>query len=221
MKSDGAKISSRTRLLQAAAALMTERGSIEISLSEIAQKSQLNSALVKYYFGSKNGLLLELVTDILGRAIVQMEELAQMDLDPVEKLKLHIKGIITVYFRYPFVNRLIHSMFQTQETAKAVAEAISIPLAATQKRLLDEAMAKGLIREIDPMLFYFIVLGACDHLFFAQPILHHCFGVERIDDDLRRRYADTVLNMVLSGLLIDKDGARASVVIRLGDSRPA
>ncbi|WP_242914877.1 hypothetical protein [Brevundimonas pishanensis] len=44
MKSDGAKISSRTRLLQAAAALMTERGSIEISLSEIAQKSQLNGA---------------------------------------------------------------------------------------------------------------------------------------------------------------------------------
>ncbi len=195
---------------------MSERGSIEVSLSEIAQRSQLNSALVKYYFGSKNGLMMELVKDILGRALVQMDELVDMDLAPVEKLKLHIKGIITVYFRYPFVNRLIHAMFQTPETAREVAETISKPLAETQRRLLEEAVAQGRIREIDPMLFYFIVLGACDHLFFGQHILHHCFGVDEIDDNLRRRYTDTLLDMVLTGLLIDKDGATAATAIKSG-----
>ena len=213
---DSHKLSSRAQLLQAAASLMSERGSIDVSLSEIAQKSQLNSALVKYYFGSKNGLLLELVKDILGRAIVQMGELVEMDLDPVQKLKLHIKGVITVYFRYPFVNRLIHYMFQTPDSAKDVAETISKPLADTQRQLLDQAVAQGLIREIDPMMFYFIVLGACDHLFFGQHILRHCFGVEGIDDDLRRRYADTVLDMVLKGLLIEKEGASNRVVIKSG-----
>lgn len=213
---EATKSSSRTQLLQAAAALMSERGSIEVSLSEIAQKSGLNSALVKYYFGSKNGLMMELVKEILGRALIQMGELLEMDLDPVEKLKLHIKGIITVYFRYPFVNRLIHAMFQTPETAKEVAETISKPLAETQRRLLEEAVAQGRIREIDPMLFYFIVLGACDHIFFGQHILHHCFGVDEIDDDLRRRYTDTLLDMVLTGLLIEKDGATAATVIKSG-----
>ncbi|MBD7939791.1 TetR family transcriptional regulator [Brevundimonas guildfordensis] len=213
---EATKSSSRAQLLQAAAALMSERGSIEVSLSEIAQKSGLNSALVKYYFGSKNGLMMELVKEILGRALIQMGELLEMDLDPVEKLKLHIKGIITVYFRYPFVNRLIHAMFQTPETAKEVAETISKPLAETQRRLLEEAVAQGRIREIDPMLFYFIVLGACDHIFFGQHILHHCFGVDEIDDDLRRRYTDTLLDMVLTGLLIEKAGATAATVIKSG-----
>lgn len=213
---EATKSSSRTQLLQAAAALMSERGSIEVSLSEIAQKSQLNSALVKYYFGSKNGLMMELVKEILGRALIQMDELVEMDLDPVEKLKLHIKGIITVYFRYPFVNRLIHAMFQAPETAKEVAEAISKPLAKTQRRLLQEAVAQGRIREIDPMLFYFIVLGACDHLFFGQHILHHCFGVDEIDDNLRRRYTDTLLDMVLTGLLVEKDGATTATTIKSG-----
>nr|WP_316629249.1 TetR family transcriptional regulator [uncultured Brevundimonas sp.] len=213
---EATKSSSRSQLLQAAAALMSERGSIEVSLSEIAQRSQLNSALVKYYFGSKNGLMMELVKEILGRALVQMDELVDMDLAPVEKLKLHIKGIITVYFRYPFVNRLIHAMFQTPETAREVAETISKPLAETQRRLLEEAVAQGRIREIDPMLFYFIVLGACDHLFFGQHILHHCFGVDEIDDNLRRRYTDTLLDMVLTGLLIDKDGATAATAIKSG-----
>ncbi|WEK40000.1 MAG: TetR family transcriptional regulator [Candidatus Brevundimonas colombiensis] len=213
---EATKSSSRSQLLQAAAALMSERGSIEVSLSEIAQRSQLNSALVKYYFGSKNGLMMELVKEILGRALVQMDELVDMDLAPVEKLKLHIKGIITVYFRYPFVNRLIHAMFQTPETAREVAETISKPLAETQRRLLEEAVAQGRIREIDPMLFYFIVLGACDHIFFGQHILHHCFGVDEIDDNLRRRYTDTLLDMVLTGLLIDKDGATAATAIKSG-----
>lgn len=216
MDAENAKTSSRAQLLQAAASLMSERGTIDVSLSEIAQRSRLNSALVKYYFGSKNGLLLELVKDILGRAIIQMRELIDMDMDPVEKLKLHIKGVITVYFRYPFVNRLIHYMFQTPETAREVAQTISQPLAETQRLLLSQAVSKGLIREIDPMMFYFIVLGACDHLFFGQHILRYCFDIETIDDDLRRRYADTVLEMVLTGLLIEKAGASSSVVIKSG-----
>ena len=40
---------------------MSDRHSIDVSLSEIAAHSGLNSALVKYYFGNKNGLLLALV----------------------------------------------------------------------------------------------------------------------------------------------------------------
>src|SRR6516164_9550756 len=46
------------KLLVAASELMIERASIEISLSDIAQKSGVNAALVKYHFGNKDGLLL-------------------------------------------------------------------------------------------------------------------------------------------------------------------
>ncbi|MEG2314496.1 hypothetical protein, partial [Brevundimonas sp.] len=49
--------SARDQLLDATGILMTEQRTIDISLAEIAERSNLNSALVKYYFGSKNGLL--------------------------------------------------------------------------------------------------------------------------------------------------------------------
>ena len=45
----------------AASELMIERASIEVSLSDIAQKSGVNAALVKYHFGNKDGLLLSLL----------------------------------------------------------------------------------------------------------------------------------------------------------------
>lgn len=68
----GEKASSRADLLKAASSLMIERGSVDISLSEIAERARLNSALVKYYFGNKNGLILALIEDVLGGALKKM-----------------------------------------------------------------------------------------------------------------------------------------------------
>lgn len=193
--------SSRKVLLDAASALMTERGSIDISLSDIAKHSGLNSALVKYYFGTKQRMMLALVEDVLGHALEQLEGLLGMPLDPVEKLKLHVKGIITVYFRYPYINRLIHFLFEDPVAGREVAETISKPLAETQRKLLEEGIEAGLFKTIEPMLFYFIVLGACDHLFFGQHMLRVAFNIDTIDDDLRKRYTNTLLDMILNGLM--------------------
>lgn len=180
---------------------MAERGTIEISLSDIAKHSGLNSALVKYYFGTKQRMMLALLEDVLGRGLEQLEGLIAMDLDPVEKLKLHIKGIINVYFRYPFINRLIHYLFEGEESGREVAEKISKPLAETQRKMIEEGISKGLFKPIDPMLFYFIVLGACDHLFFGRHMLRVAFNIDAISEDLRRNYTNTLLDMILHGML--------------------
>ncbi|WP_275658163.1 TetR family transcriptional regulator [Sphingosinithalassobacter portus] len=208
--SSGEKISSRDALLRSASELMTERGTIEISLSDIAKHSGLNSALVKYYFGTKQGMMLALIEDVLGRGLIQLEGLLSMPLDPIEKLKLHVKAIITVYFRYPYINRLIHYLFEDPEAGQEVARTISTPLAETQRALLEEGIAAGLFKPIEPMLFYFIVLGACDHLFFGQHMLRVAFGVDTIDDDLRRRYTNTLLDLILNGVLATPETSRAA-----------
>lgn len=190
---------------------MVERGTIEISLSDIAKHSGLNSALVKYYFGTKQRMMLALLEDVLGRGLDQLEGLIAMDLDPVEKIKLHIKGIINVYFRYPFINRLIHYLFEDKESGPEVAEKISKPLAETQRKMIEEGIAKGLLKPIDPMLFYFIVLGACDHLFFGQHMLRVAFNIDVIDEELRRNYTTTLLDMILHGVLTDRAAGKSAL----------
>ena len=202
---------SRAVLLNSAGALMVERGTIEISLSDIAKHSGLNSALVKYYFGTKQRMMLALLEDVLGRGLDQLEGLIAMDLDPVEKIKLHIKGIINVYFRYPFINRLIHYLFEDKESGPEVAEKISKPLAETQRKMIEEGIAKGLFKPIDPMLFYFIVLGACDHLFFGQHMLRVAFNIDVIDEELRRNYTTTLLDMILHGVLTDRAAGKSAL----------
>lgn len=199
--------SSRVALLNAAGELMTERGTIDVSLSDIAKRSGLNSALVKYYFGSKQGMMLALMEEVLGRGMAQMAGLLTMDIDPVEKLKLHIKGIITVYFRFPFINRLLHHMYLDPDLDHVVGERISIPLATLQRQLLEQCAANGLIRPIDPTMFYFIVVGACDHLFFSHQALRIAFGIDGVDDDLRRTYTSTLIELLMNGMLARTDFA--------------
>ena len=60
-KPQAARNTTAEKLLVAASELMIGRSSIEVSLSDIAQKSGVNAALVKYHFGNKDGLLLALL----------------------------------------------------------------------------------------------------------------------------------------------------------------
>src|SRR6266404_3369427 len=74
-KIPGGRNSTAYKLLVAASELMIERSSIEVSLSDIAQKSGVNAALVKYHFGNKDGLLLALLARDAATEMSQLEYL--------------------------------------------------------------------------------------------------------------------------------------------------
>ena len=51
----------RERVMQEAWALLAERGLADLSLSELGRRLETSAGHLSYYFGSKNGLLLELL----------------------------------------------------------------------------------------------------------------------------------------------------------------
>ena len=192
--------SARERLLDTAGRLMSDRHSIDVSLSEIAGHSGLNSALVKYYFGNKNGLLLALVEREAVAALQSFRELLRQDLPPSEKLRRHIAGIINNFFRTPYLNRLLHSLLDDRQsrTAKQVNRIFVQPLMELQRELLADGARAGEFKPVDPILFYVSVLGACDHLFNARHAVRSLAGV--MDDELRERYIAHVCDMFIHGL---------------------
>lgn len=192
----------RDQLLDATGELMTEQRSIDISLSEIAERSGLNSALVKYYFGSKNGLLVELLRKVLGPRMAELQPLARAELAPNEKLRIHINGVVNTYFKYPYVNRLMHYLLTEagQEYGMIIAEEFARPLVDTQRAILAEGAEQGIFRDTDPLMFYFHLVGACDYLFFGQATLKHVFGVEEVTQDLKRRYVEHIHHTLTKGL---------------------
>lgn len=191
------------KLLKAAGELMIERNSIDISLSELAGKSGVNAALVKYHFGNKDGLLLALLGRDSRLEIENLDYLLRQEISPTEKLKLHVAGIINAYHRFPYLNRLIHRLLyeSSDKAANEVSRFFVRPLFEFQRRLLEEGFAAGEFRKLDPVLFYTSLIGACDQLFHGRQAISRALGVGGVTDDVRRRYVTHMTELICGGIL--------------------
>jgi AcrR family transcriptional regulator len=195
----------RERLLEAAAALIIERESIEISLADIAAKANLNSALVKYYFGSKTGLLVALLQRDAARALSSMEELLSLHINAGEKLRLHLRGIMNTYKRSPYLNRLLHALLHGPDNAvqQEVHRLLVQPVFNCQRHILAEGVASGEFRPVDHRIFYLSAIGACDQFMQTE-------GVVKLSQDglkldvFREQYINHVVNMVVASLAPDQ-----------------
>jgi AcrR family transcriptional regulator len=197
------KSSTAEKLLVAASELMIERSSIEVSLSDIAQKSGVNAALVKYHFGNKDGLLLALLARDAATELAQLEYLLAQPMTPTAKLKLHIAGIIGAYHRSPYMNRLIHYLLHesTAEAADEVSKFFVAPLLDFHRRLLAEGVRAGEFRKVDPVLFYTSLIGACDHLFFGRHAMSRASGVGPVTEEVCRQYIKHMEALICGGML--------------------
>jgi len=207
-----AKNPTAEKLLVAASELMIERSAIEVSLSDIAQKSGVNAALVKYHFGNKDGLLLALLARDAATEVSNLEYLLDQPITPTAKLKLHIAGIIRAYHRFPYMNRLIHYLLHesSAEAADEVSKFFVAPLLDFHRRLLAEGIQSGEFRAIDPVLFYTSLIGACDHLFFGRHAMSRASGVGPVTDEVCRQYIRHMEELILGGMLIRDKGAAAA-----------
>jgi len=199
------------KLLDAASELMIERSSIEVSLSDIAERSGVNAALVKYHFGNKDGLLLALLARDAATEVAQLEYLLAQPITPTAKLKLHIGGIIRAYHRFPYMNRLIHYLLHesSARAADEVSKFFVAPLLDFHRRLLKEGIRAGEFRNIDPVLFYTSLIGACDHLFFGRHAMSRATGVGPVTDEVCLQYIRHMEALICGGMLVNKVAAAA------------
>ena len=212
VKTAAARNPTADKLLLAASELMIENNSIDVSLSEIAHRSGVNAALVKYHFGNKDGLLLALLARDAATEMTNLDYLMAQPITATAKLKLHIAGIMRAYQQFPYMNRLIHHLLHgsNTEAADEVAKFFVGPLLEFHRRLLAEGYETGEFRKIDPVLFYTSLIGACDHLFFYRHAMSRAIGVGPVTDEVCREYVAHLDAMILGGMLINKNRAEAT-----------
>ncbi len=196
-------VGSREALLDAAGVLMAERDTLLVPISDIAARAGVNSALIKYYFGSKGGMMRALLERDLSDAVRQLEALMRTDMRPTLKMRYHLSGLIRWYFRYPYLQRLLIATMRDEspEIAREIAETFLRPISDAYARMIAEGVAAGEFKPTDARLFYFTAIGACDQIFSARFVLRYVHGIEEIDENLRRAYVDQTISLVMNGLL--------------------
>jgi TetR/AcrR family transcriptional regulator len=192
----------RELLLRTASGIMREGDIVDISLSELSLRSGLNSALVKYYFGNKAGLMKALLDRDMAAITHSVDALLAKDMDPEAKLKLHLGKMVDTYYATPYLNRLLMRLVRESdpEEAKRIADTYLTPLQNAYGRLIREGVKAGVFRDIDPQMFYFSATGAADRFFSARLVLRHCFDQDTLTEALRDRYKAHIIDLIMAGI---------------------
>jgi TetR/AcrR family transcriptional regulator len=193
----------REQLLHAASQIMRDGDTIDLSLSELSLRAGLNSALVKYYFGNKSGLMLALLDRDMGNIVTDLGALIAKDMPPEEKLRRHIGAVIDTYYAFPYLNRLLMRMVRDSDPKEAtrIADLYLKPISKVYEQLISQGVKAGKFRKIDPQLFYFTVTGAADRFFSARLVLRHCYDQDDISETMRDRYREHTISLIMAGLL--------------------
>lgn len=195
----------RDQLLQTASTIMREGDIVDVSLSELSLRSGLNSALVKYYFGNKAGLMAALLDRDMAAIIASVDALLAKDMTPAAKLRRHLSAMIDTFYDCPYLYRLMMRLIRESnpDQARRIARTYLDPLHRAYERLICEGVEEGVFRAVDPLMFYFSATGAADRFFSARLVLHHSFGQDALTEELRERYKAHVLELMMNGILAD------------------
>jgi len=194
----------RDQLIEAASQIMREGETIDLSLSELSLRAGLNSALVKYYFGNKNGLMLALLDRDMGNIVQSLGALIAKDMPPADKLRIHIGAVIDTYYAFPYLNRLLMRMVRDSAPAEAarIADLYLKPISKAYDTLITEGVKAGKFRKTDPQFFYFTVTGAADRFYSSRLVLQHCYNQDGFDDHMRDAYREHTIDLIMRGLLV-------------------
>lgn len=195
----------RELLIQATSDLMTEKNSTDISLNEVAEATGKTPALIAYHFSNKEGLLMAVLEREAARAVSQLAELAASALSAEKMMRMHIGGLINAYYRTPYANRLMNELMQnaSESTSSRVSEIFLEPIAKFHRDLLARGLEDGVFCKVDPVDFYFILVGACDHFFARRSVLKDIFGIDAIDESIKSRYSRSLVAIIMAGISVD------------------
>jgi TetR/AcrR family transcriptional regulator len=193
----------REQLLQTASDIMREGDIVDISLSELSLRSGLNSALVKYYFGNKAGLMKALLDRDMAGIIHAVDALMAKDMAPEQRLRRHIGAVVDTYFQTPYLNRLLMRLVRESDPDEAhrIADSYLTPLSRAYDKLIKDGVKQGVFRDVDPQMFYFTTTGACDRFFSSRLVLKHCYDTEALTEELRDRYREHCIDFIMAGIL--------------------
>ena len=141
------------RFLDAAQAIMIEKGSTDFTVQEVVDRSRQSLRSFYLQFDGKHELLLALFEDALSRSADQIRAATAGQSDPLERLKVAIQLLFESSRPHPAAKRPLFSDFAPRLLVSHPAEVkvAHAPLLTLLTGLMEEAGAAGKLRpDINP-----------------------------------------------------------------------
>jgi len=161
IKSQMEKPDKRTSILIAAQKLFSELGYEGTSTRQIAKESGANMSMINYYFGSKEGVFIEVINDRIKGFKAELISINEDRILPLEKLMKVIEGYTKrILSDIPF-HKMMHreiSLAQRPEMCLKLKDAMSGNMQVIEN-IINNGVADGTFRPVDTRMLIATIIG--------------------------------------------------------------
>lgn len=175
----------RLHILDAAEELFAEHGFEGTSVRDIAGHASVNLAMISYYFGSKEKLLIALVEYRAGYTSGILEELHKDEnLTPFDK----IDRLIDMYVEKITNNSRFHCIMTTHlptlksEEIREMMTNIKFRNLENIRKIIAEGQEKKIFGQVDVELTVATIMGTITHFTSSKPLYLKIYNIEKSDE---------------------------------------
>ncbi len=155
------KTDKKTDILIAAEKLFAEFGFEGTSTRQIAKESGANMAMINYYFGSKEGVFLEIMEDRICGFKSHLNQITDEQISAKEKLLKVVEQYVTRIFSNITFHKMMHrelSLTQRPEMFGQIKDAMASNRMVIEK-IIEKGIADGSFRNVDVRMSILTIMG--------------------------------------------------------------
>lgn len=191
----------RERILVAALAAFSENGFDGATTRDIATRAGVNLGLIQYYFEGKENLWRAAVERAFGQIRAGLQGVLDDPTvaDDAERTRRLVRAWVRFVGHNPEFVRLMHDEGKREsERQRWLADRHVRPLYEAIRALLERSRDRGIFpKDIDPVHFHYIMVGATSLIFHQAAECKRLTGVDPSDEAVIERHAAAVEFLML------------------------
>lgn len=170
-------------IMDVAIELFAEKGFTETSVRQIAEKAEVNVAMINYYFGSKKELLESIFEYQLANKTISLEKImSNPALDPVQKIDAYLDYFIESAFSSLKFNKIVVKRTTTEVDRESKIFKLVVESRAQYRKIIEAVIVQGqkeqLFRDnIDIVLMSAIFVGTVNHVLSNVPYYSTIYNI--------------------------------------------
>lgn len=189
------------QILDAAMAEFAKHGLSGARIEAIAKGASVTTAMIYYYFESKEGLYQAVLQRLASDINDWMPQLDLDSLPPESALKQLMQGYIAYEAKNPYFGKILWQeaiqnqgrYYKQTNWQEGFKEAITI---------LQRGMTEGCFRPLDPFITAIHIAGICSFYFDAYENLKYLVpDLDLLSPEMIEKHTQEAINLILAGVL--------------------
>jgi TetR/AcrR family transcriptional regulator len=193
----------KAKILDAAEAEFAIGGLTAARTEAIAAQTGVTKAMIYYYFDSKEDLYRAVIERCFNEDLMLVESLRLEDLAPQEALVTGIRLMLQVMSAKPHMAS-IFALESIQNKGKYYPKKTAEILYGKLMCLLEQGMATGVFRPLEPRHTAVNIIGTCVFYFTALENIKYLWpGKKMLGKEMMQQHSQEALDMILAGILAE------------------